>query len=407
MKIRVLHLIKTPVGAQWALRQIEALRNRGVEVVVLLPPGDSQTVPQFEACGCKVIRFDFQLAVRQPWAIRKILHDLRSIIEKENPDLIHSHFYITTLLMRLALRNNQSLPRIYQVAGPLHLEYRAFRNIEIGLSTEKDYWIGSSRCIMDHYLRSGIPRNRLSLSYYGFEAPKEEGVKPGNLRELLNLSIDDIVVGNVCMMYAPKYYLGHTKGVKRHEDMIDALGILIKKNPRIRGVFVGGAWNGAEWYENRLRLRARRVAGDKIFFTGFLPREQVMQALVDFDIVVHVPISENCGGVVESLCFTVPTIGSRVGGIPEVIIEGETGYLVPPRNPEILARSVCEVLSDFERARQMAETGKLLVRRMFAVERTAQEIVAIYKHVLDPRNPRPEEFDSNRFVNMDTNRHHG
>jgi glycosyltransferase involved in cell wall biosynthesis len=405
--MKVVHLIKTSVGATWALRQAEALRNHGVEVAVLLPPGDSQTVPRYEACGCKVIRFDFQLAIKQPWAIRKNLHDLRSTIEGENPDLIHSHFYITTLLMRLALRKNKSLPRIYQVAGPLHLEHTAFRKIEIGLSKERDYWIGSSRCIIDYYLRSGIPRNRLFLSYYGLEVPKNEDVKPRNLRELLNLSIDDIVVGNVSWMYAPKYYLGHTKGLKRHEDIIDALGILIKQNPRIKGVFVGGAWNGAEWYENKLRLRAQRIAGDRIFFTGPLQSEQAFQAWEDYDVAIHVPISENCGGVVEPLCFAVPTIASKVGGLPEVIIEGKTGYLVPPNNPEILAKRIGEVISDFGKARQMAETGKLLVKKMFDVDRTAQEIIAIYKHVLDPRNPRPDEFKSNRFVNKATNRHQG
>jgi glycosyltransferase involved in cell wall biosynthesis len=403
--MKVLHLIKTPVGATWALNQVEVLRNHGVEIVVMLPPGDSPTVPRYEACGCKVIRFDFGLAMKEPWATAKKLQDLRSIIEEENPDLVHSHFYITTLLMRLALRNNISLPRIYQVAGPLHLEHGAFRKLEIGLSTERDYWIGSSRCTIDHYLRSGVSRRRLFLSYYGLGVSKNGDIKPRFLRKLLNLDDDDLLIGNVSWMYAPKYYLGHTKGLKRHEDMIDALGMIVRQNPNVKGVFIGGAWNGAEWYENRLRVRAQRVAGNQIILPGPLPGDQAFQAWADYDVAIHVPVSENCGGVVEPLYFAVPTIASRVGGLPEVIIEGKTGYLVPPRNPKILAKRIGEVVSDFERARQMAETGKLLVERMFDVDRTAQEIVAIYEHVLDPGNPRPDEFNSSRFVSIDTNRH--
>lgn len=405
--MKVLHLIKTPVGATWALNQVKVLRNHGVEIVVMLPPGDSPTVPRYEACGCRVIRFDFESAMKEPWATVKRLQDLRSIIEEENPDLVHSHFYITTLLMRLALRNNQSLPRIYQVAGPLHLEHGAFRKLEIGLSTERDYWIGSSRCTIHHYLRSGVSRRRLLLSYYGLDVSKNEDIKPKFLRKLLNLDEDDILIGNVSWMYAPKYYLGHTKGLKRHEDMIDALGIIVRQNPSVKGVFVGGAWNGAEWYENRLRARARRVAGDRIIFPGPLPGEQAFQAWADYDVAIHVPVSENCGGVVEPLCFAVPTIASKVGGLPEVIIEGKTGYLVPPRNPKMLAKRIGEVISDFERAMKMAEAGQLLVREMFNIDRTAEEIFTIYKHVLDPRNPLPEEFDSNRFVKMGTNRRKG
>lgn len=85
-----------------------------------------------------------------------------------------------------------------------------------------------------------------------------------------------------------------------------------------------------------------------------------------------------------------------------MIIEGKTGYLVPPRKPKTLAKRIGEVVSDFERAQKMAEAGKLLVKKMFNIERTAEEIFTIYKHVLDPRNQRPEEFDSIRFVNTGT-----
>ena len=368
----------------------------------MMPPGDSPTAPRYEACGCRVIRFDFEQVRKEPWATVKRLQDLRSIIEEENPDLVHSHFYITTLLMRLALRANKSLPRVYQVAGPLHLEHVAFRKLEIGLSTERDYWVGSSRCTIHHYVQSGVSRRRLFLSYYGLDVPKNEDIKPKFLRRLLNLADDDILTGDVSWMYPPKYYLGHTKGLKRHEDMIDALGIIIRQNPSVKGVFVGGGWNGADRYENRLRARARRVAGDQILFTGPLPGEQAIQAWADYNVAIHVPISENCGGVVEPLCFAIPTIASKVGGLPEVIIEGKTGYLVPPRNPKTLAKRIGEVVSDFERAQKMAEAGKLLVKKMFNIERTAEEIFTIYKHVLDPRNQRPEEFDSIRFVNTGT-----
>lgn len=396
--IKAVHLVKTEFGAPWALRQMEVLRKCGIEVTVLLPPGESPTVPRYEACGCKVITFDFQSVMKEPWKLEKRLRDLRGIIERENPDVVHSHFYITTLLMRLAFRDDRSLPRIFQVPGPLHLEHRAFKKLEIGLAGERDYWIASSRCIAGHYLESGIPRNRLHLSYHGLEVSDDEEEQPKFLRGLLDLDADDIVVGSVSWMYAPKYYLGQTKGLKRHEDMIDALGVLIRRDPRVKGVFVGGGWNCADRYEQGLRSRARRVAGDSILFTGPMPNDKAMQAWADYDVAIHVPISENTGGVVEPLYFAVPTIASNVGGLPEVIIEGKTGYLVPPRDPAALAKRIAEVISDFDGARKTAETGRLLVRRMFDIERTGREIVSIYEHILDPRKPRPEEFDSRAFL---------
>ena len=392
--MKVLHLIKTPFGARWALQQVCVLRRLGVEITILLPPGNSQTAPLYEAAGCKVIRFDFHQYQNWPPALYKTVKDLRIIFDSELPDIVHSHFFETTVLMRLALRDNSSMPRVFQVAGPLHLERWPFSNIETGLSGKMDYWIGSSQCVVDHYLRKGIPKDRLFLSYYGYEMDKGSIKKKGILHEILDIEDDEIVVGNVGWMYAPKYYLGHVKGIKRHEDIIDALPVLMKRMPSIRGVFVGGAWNSADWYEDRLIRRAQQVAGDRISFAGPLSYDEASKAWSDYDLAIHVPISENCGGVAEALYFAVPTLASDVGGIPEVIIEGKTGYLIPPNNQKALVDRTEEILSDYERAKRVAAIGSKLVRTMFDVNRTAREIYSIYMHILDTNKPRPEEFDS-------------
>jgi glycosyltransferase involved in cell wall biosynthesis len=396
--IKVLHIIKTPVGATWALQQIEVLRKLGVEITVLLPPGESPTAPIFKKVGCKVIRLDMQSYRGNPLRLTKTIRNLREIIISERPDIIHSHFYETTAMMRLALRDNCSIPRIFQVAGPLHLEYRPFRDFEKSLSGKMDYWIGSSRCIIDHYLGIGIPKERLFLSYYGFKM-NQEGRKPsGILHKAANIGEDDFIVGNVGWMYAPKYYLGHTRGIKRHEDIIDALGVLIKHNPSILGIFVGGAWNNAGWYEEKLKKRAKKVAGERIVFTGPLSYDEAQAAWQEYHLAVHVPISENCGGVVEPLYHSIPILASNVGGIPEVVIEGKTGYLITPGDKGALVRKVEEILRNPMRGKIMAELGSRLVNDMFNVERTAREVYLIYRHILDVNEPRPAEYNSGKTV---------
>ena len=62
-----------------------------------------------------------------------------------NPDLIHSHFVTTTLMLRLALGRRHKIPRIFQVPGPLHLEHWHTRTLEIASAGKKDFWIGSSQ----------------------------------------------------------------------------------------------------------------------------------------------------------------------------------------------------------------------------------------------------------------------
>ena len=102
----------------------------------------------------------------------------------------------------------------------------------------------------------------------------------------------------------------------------------------------------------------------------------------------------NCGGVGEPLLVAVPTIAGRVGGLPEVVIDGFTGKLAGIRDPRELARAVRDVFDDHEHYRGLARAGRNLAATMFNVERTSPEVFEIYRHILDANHPRPPEFDS-------------
>jgi len=324
----------------------------------------------------------------------QVLRDARQLISRVSPDLIHSHFVGTTLVLRHALGKKHPIPRVFQVPGPLHLEHSLFRRLELSLAGESDHWIGSSRCIVEHYLRSRVSLDRVFLSYYGDNLPSSNELPVENsLRARVGTRPGGFLVGSVSWMYPPKLYLGQLIGLKAHEDLIDALGTVCLMDPRVRGVIAGGAWGGATWYESRLRARARERAGDRIHFTGALPFAEAKQAWHALDLAVHVPISENCGGVIEPLLAGVPVIASHVGGLPEVIYDGLTGTLIPLRHPGQLAESILHNISRMDEMRKMASRGQSLVRQMFDVDRTAREVHAIYRHILNGE-ARPAEFDS-------------
>jgi glycosyltransferase involved in cell wall biosynthesis len=214
------------------------------------------------------------------------------------------------------------------------------------------------------------------------------------LRKRYGIADDVKVVGNANFIYPPKWYLRQRKGLKAHEDVIDALALVIRKRPDVVGVLIGGSFPEAQGYERRLRERARDAAGDRILMTGYTPVEEIRQMWPDFDVAVHVPTSENCGGVLEPLLASVPTIAGRVGGLPELVIEGVTGKLVGIRDPCGLAGAILEVLDNRERYIGLASAGRDLLLTMFDVRRTAREVMEIYRHILDHDYPRPPEFDS-------------
>jgi glycosyltransferase involved in cell wall biosynthesis len=396
--VRALHLVKTAEGASWAARQARVLGDLGIDVHVALPNLTGRAVSEWREAGATIHVLDCTLPIGAPHRLIGRTRQIRELVDGLAPALIHSHFVSTTLMARLALGRAHRIPRLFQVPGPLHLEHPLYRRAEIATAGPADAWIASSRYTRQLYRQASVPDGRIFLSYYGFDLPSLPREGNGRLRQQIGLRPEERIVGNINYMYPPKTYLGQRRGLKRHEDVIDALQRVCRTRPDVRGVLVGGQWGGGSGYEARLRERARRLTGDRVILPGRVSTDEALALWAGFDLAVHVPSSENCGGVVEPLAFGIPTIASRTGGLPEVVVDGVTGWLVPPAAPEVLADTILAALDDPVEGRQRAERGHHLVARMFDVERTGREVAAIYERTLDPGRPWPAEFDARHFL---------
>jgi glycosyltransferase involved in cell wall biosynthesis len=390
--MRVLQIVKTSEGAEWAALQTAELVKLGVEVHVALPNLHGRTVGKWKDAGAILHTAETDMHPLHPWAIPAALRNLRGLVESIQPDLIHSHFVSSTILLRLALGTHSPIPRLFQVPGPLHLEHPFWRKLEISTAGPQDSWIASSRCILGHYQAANISPERLYLSYYGTSVHPPSN-KAGLLRKRYGIEKHRKIVGNANFIYPPKWYLGQRRGLKAHEDVIDALGMVLRRRSDVTGILIGGSFLKGSWYEKSLRKRAQAAGGDRIIMTGYMPAGEVRQVWPEFDVAVHVPTSENCGGVVEPMLAGVPVIASRVGGLPELVIDGLTGTTVPPRQPAELARQILCALGSGERCAALAGNGRDLVARTFSVERTSAEVLDIYSHVLKLRDERPVSFD--------------
>jgi glycosyltransferase involved in cell wall biosynthesis len=398
MAIRILHVVKTSHGARWAAMQAGVLSQLGFDIHVLLPSNKGEAVAYWQTAGATMHLVDASLPLAKPHAIPDRVRHIRQLVACIRPDVIHSHFVTTTMMLRLALRGRYTIPRIFQVPGPLHLEHTLYRYAEISSAGDDDRWIASSRYTARLYARHGVASDKLFLSYYGSELTEPSNPTENTLRTNYRIPPGTKLVGNVNYMYPPKYYLGQRHGLKRHEDVIDALGLAIKQRHNIVGVLVGGQWGNGRGYEARLRHRARARAGDRILFTGRVAPQEAMALWPDFDCAVHVPETENCGGVVEPLALQVPTIASDVGGLPEVVVDGLTGWTVPVGMPHRLAECIHSVLSDPETAGNRARLGQRLVRHMFDVNRTGREVAQIYEYVIGLSSEKPPYFDARSYL---------
>jgi len=378
--LRVLHLLKTSTGAAWALRQMRELVRLGIDVHVALPPGGA-LYKRYEQAGVQTHPFVCDFPTRHPWLLPNRLRGLRRLVDEVSPCLLHSHFVGTTLTMRLALAGRPSPKRIFQVPGPLHLEQPLARMVELNTASDADHWIASCQWTQNCYHSLGIPRPRVSLSYYGIDLDHFDSGTPGKLRSELNIDPQTPIVGMVAYIYAPKWYLGHRRGIKGHEDLIEAMAILRDQGQNFHLVFAGGPWNNAAAYENRIQRYAKRQLGDRVSFLG--TRTDIPDLYQDFQLVVHPSHSENLGGAIESLSSAVPTIATRIGGFPDVVIPDKTGWLTPPKNPKILAKVIHEALLEPTKSKRLALAGRELCRQMFSARKTSESISTIYETILN------------------------
>ncbi len=376
--MRVLHLLKTAIGASWALRQTEQLIKLGVEVHLALP--DGPMVEKYQAAGVKVHILNAALNLSKPWKNITTAKTLRRLVQDINPDIVHSHFVATTLLMRIALVG-VNVPRIFHVPGPLHLEHGLFRRLDLYSGTKLDYWLASCIWTQNRYVTSGIATERVGLAYYGVNAEDFTfRASEHDLKASLGMQANDYLIGMVAYFYGPKKYLGQTRGLKGHEDLIDALAIVRLRYPKTKCVFVGGPWDGADEYFQQVKVYAEQQVGDACVFLGTV--KNVPELYPQFDLAVHPSHSENVGGAVESMYAKIPTLTTNIGGFPDLIIDGETGLLAQVKSPQSLADKIIQAIESPELCQFMVENGYDKVQQVMNVKHNAKEVLAFYHQVL-------------------------
>ena len=151
-------------------------------------------------------------------------------------------------------------------------------------------------------------------------------------------------------------------------------------------LFVGGA-GGDETSPTLRRLKARLESldpkTDRVVFTGY--RGDASELIDELDVLALPSWSEGMPLVtLEAMARGKPVVATRVGGIPEVVVDGVTGTLVPVRDPQRLAAALRALIADPERARAFGAAGRDRVREQFSATETVSRVLAIYEE-LGPR----------------------
>lgn len=135
---------------------------------------------------------------------------------------------------------------------------------------------------------------------------------------------------------------------------------------------------------NRLReLAVTHQVSDRVHFVGRVARSDVPQLMQSVDVVVTVPWYEPFGIVpLEAMACGRPVVGSAVGGLLDTVLPGQTGELVPPRRPDLLAASLRDLLAEPDRRAAYGRAGFARATRVYRWERVAARTEDVYESVL-------------------------
>jgi len=328
--------------------------------------------------------------IQCPFLLRRInvIKDLRAffdiwrIIKKYNPLIVHTHSSKAGLMGRLAAKLAGTPIIVHTPHGHVFFGYFGPFKTKLFIIFEKlasritDKIVAlTNREKKDHILFKIAEEDKFSVIYSGIELnilKESSSEEKQNLKKELGIPENSLIVGTA----------GRLVPVKGPEFLVKASKYIISKYPDTYFMFTG---DGP--LEQDLKRKALEMGiSDNIIFLGW--RDDLAKIISIYDIFVLPSLNEGMGRVlVEAMALGKSIVASNVGGIPDLVIHGKNGFLVPPKNPKELAKYIQVLLEDKDKREKMGLAGKEMAYN-FTSERMVEKIANLYKKLLTQKNIR-------------------
>jgi glycosyltransferase involved in cell wall biosynthesis len=229
----------------------------------------------------------------------------------------------------------------------------------------------NAEAIRENLLQQGYCPANIVVIRNGITLPKAPGKeRSALLRRELGIPLSARVV-------AVFSRLNRMKGV---QYFLDAAMVLAGRFPDVHFLVVGDGGSKTELEEHACRLGL----GQRIVFTGF--RGDVPNLLSEAAISVLPSLSEGTSNtLLESMAAGIPVVATRVGGNPEVVEDGVSGLLVPPRDSSALAAAMARLLEDPDLALRLGQAGMLRVSQLFSIDGSVHQTEHLYQRLVEAK----------------------
>ncbi len=347
-------------GQNQVFLTVVGLRSRGHRALVIAHP-DGELRRRMAAGGdLLALTPRSEMDLRAAWQLSRLVRRL-------GPDIVHAHDAHGAAMAALALSLAGSRRAPILVAArrvDFHVGKNAFSRWKY---RQVDCFICASRLIQSMLVQDGVEGDRTTVVYEGVDLERVTRAPSVDAHAAFSLPADAPIVGNVAALVPHK----------GQRYLIQAAALVITEIPEARFLIVGEGELHAS-----LAQQVRQLHLDQhVILTGF--RTDVLSLHKSFDLFVMSSVTEGLGtSVLDAMACGRPIAATRAGGVPEIVVDGETGVLVPVRDAQALAAGIVRLLRDDSLRRRMGQAGRERVRTAFSAERMIDETIDVYQRLV-------------------------
>ncbi|HJN08170.1 MAG TPA: glycosyltransferase family 4 protein [Pirellulaceae bacterium] len=312
--------------------------------------------------------------LRAYWEIKRQLRDFR-------PEVVHTHSAKGGILGRTAAAALEVPVIVHTVHGAPFHDFQSrgarsfFRLCEKFAARRCHALISVADAMTEQLVEADVaPRDKFTTIYSGMDVAPLLNADAERLatRRELGFDTDHVVVGKIARLF-------HLKG---HQYLIEAAALAVKDCPRLRFLLIGDGILRAE-----LEAKIAEAGLTAYFrFTGLVDPQRIPTLVGAMDALVHCSLREGLARALpQALIAGRPAISYDIDGAREVIVNGETGYLLPARSVEPLAEALVDVASNDQRRRQMGQIGRERFTEQFRHENMTAQIRLLYQRLVQNR----------------------
>lgn len=344
-------------GQNQVLLTATGLRARGHRVVVVAHP-DGELRKRLPADMEVVL-----LAPRNEVDLPAAWH-LSRLFRGVQPDVVHAHdpHGVAVAATALSIASPPRRPALVAARRvDFHLKGNSFSRWKY---RQVDRFVTASEAIRLLLIEDGVPADRTVTVHEGIDVDRVVGVESVSVREQYWFPPHSLIVGNIAALVPHK----------GQKHLIDAAAIVVREMPEARFLVLGEGELRASLEQQIKHLHLSQ----HVVLAGF--RADVLAVLKGLDLFVMSSVTEGLGtSLLDAMAASRAIVATRAGGIPEVVVDGETGLLVPPRDPRALAQAILDLLRDEPKRRRFADAGFARVRQRFSVDRMIEETLRVYE----------------------------